>query len=859
MPSFSSISNTKGVKYIKVNKISSNGLDRTAYLEQLQSLNIRFDDVGVVEYQITSAQQFDEYYLFGIDVDQTLTNQYGTLQYPISSSTDNEIKDYHLDARKSYSSFYLLSSSIGLIPPSPITVSSIINYTSIPIDASDYFITSSGLYTLGVTPNLNNTHFYSTASFWITGSGTSGTYVNVNSFLILIRNNTVLGALSNLSQTPVNFYNISNGNDIQIIHSHSFNSSGLTNNLLEGDSISLAVCTTQPLSSPGGTSVFLFKQLKFEISQSIPPTSSIQVTAFNPDEINFYYSDYNALYGNALLPEYSQYRMEANYNNQLFPVNFNQLIDGTGLRAKVQDSNYASKAWSTIRYDGSKYSSISSTLNNGFNAPSQPLISNTLDSGYGALPVAEQNETYFAYFDSVGGTNPEIIDQTAYLIKYIIDDEGNTVNPESILNPFASTQQNIALNNLIDAFEPGKNAIVSLVSNDPLLTENPNDDALVGTYTITHVGRIDTIAVSQTGQNIVDYTSSIPFTPPTSNYANYDYSFLAKWASPQILTGSVTGAFVPIKYSNVTFNPNFDYDPTTYSYGIPNNTSEFSNPLRFIATLEVAGAYAINTSNASDYGEGYNSIDNIPTTFNLRIVTSSVFSPTVYDHVIATSTNLVQTSLSSFINVSSSFRNFTLGSRVRVEMNVTPDSDYYTSPPSIHAQNTNNSKFFLQSSYGNILTASANYWTTGSNNDRYLTASAELTNYYNLGYIQQLPPSSSAFGFNNIVSPFKPQAGDYIRFEYNSLKVFNVKNIITDSTSSNLVLDLGYPIPAGTIINNFVLYRIINDGTYIILDVQKPVSGSSFTGIIRPQFTSQKLIDSSSIYIQSLVERGVIS
>jgi hypothetical protein len=192
-------------------------------------------------------------------------------------------------------------------------------------------------------------------------------------------------------------------------------------------------------------------------------------------------------------------------------------------------------------------------------------------------------------------------------------------------------------------------------------------------------------------------------------------------------------------------------------------------------------------------------------------------------------------------------------------MNVIPDSIYYTTPPSINPFNTNNSKFFLQSSYGNILTASANYWTTGSNNDRYLTASAGLTNYYNLGYIQQLPPSSSAFGFNNIVSPFKPQAGDYIRFEYNPLKVFNVKNIITDSTSSNLVLDLGYPIPAGTIINNFVLYRIINDGTYVILDVQKPVSGSSFTGIIRPQFTSQKLIDSSSIYIQSLVERGVIS
>jgi len=850
MPSFSTISNTKGVKYVKINKISSNGLDRTAYLEQLQSLNIRFDDVGVVEYQIASAQQFDEYYLFGIDIDQTLTNQYGVFQYPISSSTDNEIKDYHLDARKNYSSFYLLSSSIGLIPPSPITVSSIINYTSIPIDASNYFTTSSGLYTLGVTPNLNNTHFYSTSSFWITGSGTSGTYVNVNSFLILIRNNIVLGALSNLSQTPVNFYNISNGNDIQIIHSHSFNSSGLANNLLEGDSISLAVCTTQPLSSPGGTSVFLFKQLKFEISQSIPPTSSIQITAFNPDELNFYYSDYNALYGNASLPEYSQYRMEADYNNQLFPVNFNQLINGTGLRAKVQDSNYASKAWSTIRYDGSQYSSISSILNNGFNAPSQPLIANTLDSGYGALPAAEQNETYFAYFDSVGGANPEIIDQTAYLIKYIIDDEGNTVNPESILNPFASAQQNIALNNLIDTFEPGKNATVSLISNDPLLTENPNDDALVGTYGITHVGRIDTIAVSQTGPNIVNYTSSLPFTPPTSTYANYDYSFLAKWASPQIITGSVTGSFVPIKYSNATLNPNFNYDPTTFSYGIPNNTSEFSNPLKFIATLQVGSAFNIN---ANPYDENNNQA--IPTLFKLRIVTSSTFNPNVYDYVLATSTNTVTTLLSAFINVSSSFVNFTSGSRIRVEMNVNWNGGMM--PPSI--DQTNNSKFFLQSSYGNITTASAHYWTTGSNNDRYLTASVELTNYYNLGYIQQLPPSSSAFGFNNIVSPFKPQPGDYIRFEYNPLKVFNIKNIITNTTSSNLILDVGYPIPAGTVIDNFVLYRIINDGTYVILDVQKPVSGSSFTGIIRPQFISQKLIDSSSIYIQSLVERGVIS
>jgi hypothetical protein len=40
-------------------------------------------------------------------------------------------------------------------------------------------------------------------------------------------------------------------------------------------------------------------------------------------------------------------------------------------------------------------------------------------------PVVEQNQTYFAYFDGVGGTGPEYIDGTAYFIKYLIDSDRN--------------------------------------------------------------------------------------------------------------------------------------------------------------------------------------------------------------------------------------------------------------------------------------------------------------------------------------------------------------------------------------------------------------------------------------------------
>ena len=912
MPSFAATSNTKGVKYIKINKTSSNGLDRTAYLEQLQSINIRFDDVGVVEYQIVSAQQFDDYYLFGIDVDQTLNNQYGTLQYPISSSTDSEIKDYHLDARKNYSSFYLLSSSIGVFPPTPLNVSSIIDYTSVPIDASNYFNTLSGSYILGVTPNINTTSFNSTASFWITGSGTSGTYVNVNSFPILIRNNTIVGALSGVSQTLVNFSNIINGNELQIIHSHSFNS-GVINNLLEGDSILLAVCTTQPLALAGGTNVFLFKQLKFEISQSIPPTSSSQITAFNPDEVNFYYSDYNALYGNAFLPEYSQYKMEADYNNQLTPVNFNQLINGTALRAKIQDSNYTSKAWTTLRYDGSQYSSVISPLNNGFNAPSQPISENTLDSGYGTLPAAEQNETFFVYFDGVGGTNPEIINQTAYFVKYIIDDEGNTVNPESILNPYSQAQQNIALNNLIDTFEPGKNAVVSLISNDPLLTQNPNDDALVGTHPITHVGRIANILVSENGELRSNYIPTMSFVntygiPYGQSLYNYEFLDSKLTNTSHNDTTSHYAIFNNVIIPNISF-----YTPATSIFTTSTiSTATALTRIKFKTKLMVKYRVAI-------LGSGNNQRA-APLTVRIKNTTTG--------EILATQTinfgdgvgdtwstyKAIPGQIQTYYDSGNPYSGTELASPDGGILYLGLDVDDGNAPGAgrrfynrygkfefetnfIELNTSNNIRVEIQAlDYGNtndytILTeiinnksqfksiqefpylpyeTTSSYWYTGSTSIdplglSVLTSSLGLGTLYNIGItedgnsselIQTLDPSSQLMGYNPITLPLYIKPGDYIRFEYNPNAVFNIKRV---SVSDQIYLYVYPPVPNGVELNHFNIYRIINDGTYVILNVNKPTSGSSFTGIMRPQFMSQKLIDSSSMYIQNLVERGVIS
>ena len=57
---------SKGVKYAKISKIDQNGIDRSVYLEQLQSFRLTYSDVGTVQYNITSVQEQTNHYLFGI-------------------------------------------------------------------------------------------------------------------------------------------------------------------------------------------------------------------------------------------------------------------------------------------------------------------------------------------------------------------------------------------------------------------------------------------------------------------------------------------------------------------------------------------------------------------------------------------------------------------------------------------------------------------------------------------------------------------------------------------------------------------------------------------------------------------------
>jgi hypothetical protein len=83
------------------------------------------------------------------------------------------------------------------------------------------------------------------------------------------------------------------------------------------------------------------------------------LTIFNPDFLNFEYNDYNPLLGNAEIPQFSSQFLDVDYATGIItPQNFELILSGTAAPAQVQDSNYSSKTWSDIRYNGSRVSSI---------------------------------------------------------------------------------------------------------------------------------------------------------------------------------------------------------------------------------------------------------------------------------------------------------------------------------------------------------------------------------------------------------------------------------------------------------------------------------------------------------------------
>ena len=458
-----------------------------------------------------------------------------------------------------------------------------------------------------------------------------------------------------------------------------------------------------------------------------------------------------------------------------------------------------------------------------------------VNGALGGLSVAERNQSYFIVFQQAGGTGPEIIDETAYFITYLVDENGNVSKPSEDYNSLINLTQN---------FEVGKNAIVR---NDAATAINGQ---LIGRKKITGIGKQEPIIYSQTGSSEGAYIIPLNFN-----------SELNSITTPRMEGTMVRGI----------------YNPTTNDFQtVTNYNSPVSSPQAPAATFDnTAGTYTVTSAGIGDTNSIFfevsiglrltaNGNDNQTRNVTIRLLRDGVpaaggtLAEKTYT-IQGTNTGaeatfnfasdpLVVGQLSGFFNsgdpvytVEIQFEDAIFCTADFIQFRIINQNPEPSNPPVL-----------------------GNYWDNNSGTSFWLTASAELSTNY--GAVQNsqnvLDQIEPGFNFSPVTVPFNVEVGDRIRFEYNKETDYTVYEVIEPSgdVDGKLKLRLNTLVPSSVNLDNFVLHRVNNNNpAYIILDVKKVNSPDNFNGVILPEYPTKKLKDNLDNIIIDLKSRGVIT
>lgn len=392
---------TSGIKYIKISKTDLAGANRDNNLNSLQKLRLKYNDIGVVEYDIINISEFSDHYLYSVFANNNV------------SATDNEILNYTFSAGPPFISPLNNVSPYGdvIINWSPGGISNPLGYFKRYAQGSPF---GGGAYTVGKSANAN---------FVISVSYTVGS-LNPGDFAFLLLVSSIRGILNSVTisqSNPTGTFNY------------------FLPNLYSDEIIRVELST-----SAGGSGVLTnmnFNITPFIGAQSISPTLTILEPIIPP---NFYNSSCNATINNT-----TENRFSLDYQKVDYPYasitaqNTQAIINGSANRAQVQDSNYTSLRHANPRYNGSRL--IGAQLNEY--TPG--------DLSYGKTAVIEQNQKYFGYFDWVGAFEPELKGATAAHVIYLIDEQGNAI-------PTREDFDKGRYYDLVYNFERDKEALISL-------------------------------------------------------------------------------------------------------------------------------------------------------------------------------------------------------------------------------------------------------------------------------------------------------------------------------------------------------------------------------------------------------------
>lgn len=284
-----------------------------------------------------------------------------------------------------------------------------------------------------------------------------------------INNNGFVLASSSIYINDVNI-------DNKLLLSHSITSNAIN----IGDTFRLALFVDTSSQSTPINSALIATEYDMKISASIPDASDLVPTYL--DNILQIPDDCNPSLGNVVTSTPNNLLMDVDYSSEysgsLSPINFNQIIDRTATKATVPEWNYTSGGIISGKYRGRQ---IQSDRYNTYSPGDiMPL---------GKIATIDYKNAYIGFFSKIIDPYPVLNNKTAYLVKYLIDDQGNLLDPalsdanyHNLLGVFTPNEERIGNNN-----EPKPSRASGIAnntgnSNELVELENLSDVFKVGYY-----------------------------------------------------------------------------------------------------------------------------------------------------------------------------------------------------------------------------------------------------------------------------------------------------------------------------------------------------------------------------------------
>jgi len=545
-------------------------------------------------------------------------------------------------------------------------------------------------------------------------------------------------------------------------------------------------------------------------------------------------SDCDVLQGNATKDRPGTLYYDVDYaSSQYTAINEEAILNGTAPFAPVQNSNYSILAHINPRYKGSRSTSpkinvwAPTTLSDGVTYSSQ----NT----FGKEPTVSREKTFFAYFDFINGTSPELNDKTIAHVQFLVDQDGNTIPPDS--SSLYITQ---------NTFQTGETVLINL--DDPLRFETPMNE-LNGSKNVIRGGeRVDALLYSDSGSSFTgadgyggNTRGNIQFDTGSFQVQNYQFGANRTGGS----TTEVTTTGTEYDWNNTTLDVgdgvnNYTWDLSTDKYTFESDTD---TPVKFNLNINarLAGPSTSQFFIAKNYG-GSGTPSNILAQSQVFVGPSSIYSANLINFSLDTGFQDFNdgdtVSAVKIINVPYIFSN------VNLNYNAT---DTFTSTNQINPDGT----------------ADPMYWNSSSVNwDRlWLSGSEGLSAAYGSKQIQTWQQSDvngtndPRPEFDPIIQNFTVEVGDEIRFNgvESYTRMISAVKLPSEESDGLLKILLNDSMSTAANEQHFLLRRYVEDASYVLIDSDKP-EGSTSPGTVISEFTTTKLTENRDAAVSQIIK-----